>query len=124
MALLSQKVMLFLDLDAALFSSLNCLSFFLVYLLWFMLSTASCFWSETVKRIVEGFVFRYVLRAREAWQRLFKRTPEDAVVPSTAAHIAVPELEVMVDGTPPTKSTAPARSHPSLFSQSGATRLI
>ena len=87
-----------------------------------MLSTASCFWSGTVKRIVEGFVFRYVLRARGAWQRLFKRTLEDAVVPSTAAHIAVPELEVVVAGTPPIKTTAPA--HSSLFSQSGATRLI
>ena len=87
-----------------------------------MLSIASCFWSETVKRIVEGFVFRYVLRARGAWQRLFKRTPEDAVVASTAAHIAVPELEVVVAGTPPIKTTAPA--HSSLFSQSGATRLI
>ena len=122
MALLSQKMMLLLDLVATLSSSLNCLFFFLVYLLWFMLSTASCFWSETVKRIVEGFVFRYVLRARGAWQRLFKRTPEDAVVPSTAAHITVPELEVVVAGTPPTKTTAPAHSF--LFSQSGATRLI
>ena len=122
MALLSQKMMLLLDLVATLFSSLNCLFFFLVYLLLFMLSTASCFWSETVKRIVEGFVFRYVLRARRAWQRPFKRTPEDAVVPSTAAHIAVPELEVVVAGTPPTKTTAPAHSF--LFSQSGATRLI
>ena len=122
MALLSQKVMLFLDLDTTLFSSLNCLFFFLVYLLWFMLSTAFCFWSETVKRIVEGFVFRYVLRARGAWQRLLKRTPEDAVVLSFAARIAVPELEVVVAGTPPTKTTAPA--HSSLLSQSGATRLI
>ena len=50
-----------------------------------------------------------------------REEPEDAVVLSTAAHIAVPELEV-VAGTPPIKTTAPA--HSSLFSQSGATRLI